>query len=296
MKRLIALITTGLLITSSFAFAAPNNTAKIDTSIGTLKKDQPLAEFVVDMDKLKATLIAEKQAEVKATPQKKGVATMTVPKVEEPKIIIANDLPENNISQSRPQKLGVMMPNGKIEDVPTEQVYGKSVTITKKQLMEADLVVMEGALLKDFRIIGKAKDGGDIMAIDIMQLYVKNSSSEGKEKALAHRYNAMVNAKNEPDGIKRINGTNVVPPHGEYPLSYYTQGQKSEDINVGQWYTIVWGNSLTKWTNGIAPNSIKDFNYLALKTEPQEQVNQFNGRYYIPATNATQLIITELDK
>ena len=300
MKRLIALITTGLLITSSFAFAATNNIAKIDTSIGTLKKDQPLAEFVVNMDKLTASIKAEKQSKaIPTAPQKRGLMAMAAPKVEEPKIIIANDLPENNLKQILSGDGVAALIDGQFARVPANQVNGKSVTITKKQLMEADMVIMENTLLKNFRVIGKAKDGGDIMAIDVLQTNAKDML---KKDGTTFQVFASVNAKNEPDGIKTINGTNVVPPHGEYPLSYYTADKSfvAPNVNVGQWYTIVWGNSLEKWTAGTGPYSLKDFNYLAIQLTPTQKTwttkTGLLAPLYAPATNATQLIITELDK
>ena len=288
MKRVINLVLTTIILTSSFAFAnAPTN---VDGTIGKLETNQPLAEFVVDMTKLKDVLSKQKTP---SPVQKMGrlARTATIQPVEkELKIINANDLPTNNVEQGRADELYL---KGHSNPVPKNQVEGKSVTITKKALMDADLVVMQGALLKDFRVIGKAKDGGDIMAIDIMQLY---SDDAVNEKPVATPYFATAMTKDEEGVYKRINGTNAVPNYGTNQLSHYTQGQPLQDVNVGQWYTLVWGNTLSAWTKGIKPYSMKDFSSLSITTNMQEELNEYGIKCFVPATNATQLIITELDK
>ena len=79
MKRAIILTLVTTIVTSSFALA--NVPDKVDSTIGTLDANQPLAEFVVDMTKLKDTLSKQKQVkqskQIKPRAMTSSLAPMT---------------------------------------------------------------------------------------------------------------------------------------------------------------------------------------------------------------------------
>lgn len=269
MKKLLALtlITALSLGTFSFAFAE-------DTSIGQIERSK-LSIFKIDEKKLYEKAKKEKGRE--------------------PVIIHAETLPTNNISQFTADqdkeaiigyRDGVVGKNAAIKK-NVDEVFGKSVTITKKQLLESDYVLMQSLALKNFRKVGTA-NGGDIYAIDVMRLQ-HQSGGEWNTAAQKVLY-VKIKGKEYPYPANR---TQSIPQFESEEKVFSDSNTK--DVEIGKWYTTTIGNTLKENKDSTFPYSSKDIEYVKINTMPyQEQYDKHSGQYFIPAPeSATQLIITE---
>ena len=280
MKKLLALTLAATLLTTAFGFAEP------DTSIGQIEKAK-LSIFRIDEKKLYERALAENKAEAEKTGKP----------VKEPVIIKAETLPTNNISQFTADqdkeaiigyREGVVGKNAAIRK-NGDEVFGKSVTITKKQLLEADYVLMQSLALKNFRKVGTAPNGGDIYAIDVMTL----QHQSGGEWNTSGQNVLGVKIKGR-EYTYPVNRTRSIPQfESEEKVFYETSNRK--DVEIGKWYTTTIGNSLKENKDSTFPYSSKDIEYVKINTMPyKEQYDKHSGQYFIPAPeSATQLIITE---
>lgn len=269
MKKLLALTLAATLLTTAFGFAEP------DTSIGQIEKAK-LSIFRIDEKKLYEKAKKEKGRE--------------------PVIIKAETLPTNNISQGFNEneeksiigyRDGVVGKNAAIY-ARNGDVFGKSVTITKKQLLEADYVLMQSLALKNFRKVGTA-NGGDIYAIDVMTL----QHQSGGEWNTAAQDVLYVKRKNK-EGEYPVNRTKSIPSFESEEKVFY-EASNTKDVEIGKWYTTTIGNTLKENKDSTFPYSSKDIEYVKVRTMPyKEQYDKHSGQYFIPAPeSATQLIITE---
>lgn len=278
MKKLLALTLAATLLTTAFGFAEP------DTSIGQIEKAK-LSIFRIDEKKLYERALAENKAEAEKTGKP----------VKEPVIIHAEKLPTNNISQGFNEneeksvvgyRPGVVGKNAAIY-ARNGDVFGKSVTITKKQLLEADYVLMQSLVLKNFRKVGTA-NGGDIYAIDVMRLQAQG----GGEWNTAAQKVLDVKRKNK-EGEYPVNRTKSIPSFESEEKVFY-EASDTKDVEIGKWYTTTIGNTLKENKDSTFPYSSKDIEYVKVRTMPYEDVTENFSSYFIPAPeSATQLVITE---
>lgn len=286
MKKLLVLALMVSMAASSFAFAE-------DTSIGQIEKAK-LSIFKIDEKKLYEKALTENTADA----QKAQVKSKTVVKVKEPVIIKAETLPVNNISQFTPSQdkeavvgynAGVVGKNAAIKK-NRDEVFGKSVTITKKQLLEADYVLMQSLALKNFRKVGTAADGGDIYAIDVMTL---QHQSGGDWNTSAQ--NVLSVKRKAKEGEYAVNRTRNIPQGFESEEQIFYETPNPKCVEIGKWYTTVIGNTLKENKDSTFPYSAKNIEFVRVNTMPyQEQYDKHSGQYFIPAPeSATQLIITE---
>ncbi len=284
MKKLLALALMVSMAASSFAFAE-------DTSIGQIEKSK-LSIFKIDEKKLYEKALTENTADA----QKAQGKSKAVVKVKEPLIIKAETLPVNNIPQFTADqdkeavvgyRPGVVGKNAAIKK-PGDEVFGKSVTITKKQLLEADYVLMQGLALKNFRKVGTASDGGDIYAIDVMTLQTQGGGewNTSAQKALSVKIKGR-------EFDYAANRTRSIPQFESEEKIFY-ETPRPKDVEIGKWYTTVIGNTLKENKDSTFPYSSKNIEHVRIKTMPYKEVTENFSSYFIPAPeSATQLIITE---
>lgn len=269
MKKLLALTLAATLLTTAFGFAEP------DTSIGQIEKSK-LSIFKIDENKLYEKAKKEKGRE--------------------PVIIKAETLPTNNIPQFTADqdkeaiigyREGVVGKNAAIKK-NADEVFGKSVTITKKQLLESDYVLMQSLALKNFRKVGTAPNGGDIYAIDVMTL-----QTQGGGEWNTSGQNVLATKIKGREYDYAVNRTRSIPQFESEEKIFY-ETPRPKDVEIGKWYTVVIGNTLKENKDSTFPYSSKDIEYVKINTMPYKDVTENFSSYFIPAPeSATQLIITE---
>ncbi|MGL5255908.1 MAG: hypothetical protein ACRC76_02630 [Proteocatella sp.] len=279
MKKLLSLTLITTLALSTVSFAEP------DTAIGQIEKAK-LSIFRIDEKKLYERALAENKAEAEKTRKP----------VKEPVIIKAETLPTNNIPQFTADqnkeaivgyREGVVGKNAAIRK-NRDEVFGKSVTITKKQLLEADYVLMQSLALKNFRKVGTSSSGGDIYAIDVMTLQTQGGGewNTSAQKVLGVKIKGR-------EYTYPANRTKSIPKfESEEKVFYDVSDEKG--VEIGKWYTTTIGNTLKENKDSTFPYSSKNIEYIKINTMPYEDVTENFSSYFIPAPeSATQLIITE---
>lgn len=289
MKKLVALTLLSTMALSTMVFAETHTMGNISTSYSY----KPRVEL--NLDKVSEEITKSKPVLMAGRPVV----------VQEPKIIMAETLPELNLSKFLYEP----------EVRPLEK--GLSVTITKDELMKSDLLLMEGLAIKNLRKIATHPQGGDIYAIDIMRLEgdIDHITGEMSTRMLGSTRgaNGIQIKMKKTEGINYVtHGTqtgnmskNVPVLEGSEVAILKNGTTNMEKYTFGAFQTYIIGNlnklggslhGVLHWEGGY---STKDMESVIIYTSPY---HEYVDRYTVQGEQlsdigssegkATQLIIT----